>query len=72
MKKFFKVMAAVMLLPMILSTVSGCGKTGKAGGDSANKGTEMIYVPTERNITSDANHYNSDFTIKDGRLYYLI
>ena len=72
MKKFFKVMAAVMLLPMILSTVSGCGKTGKAGGDNANKGTEMVYVPVERNITSDANHYNSDFTIKDGRLYYLI
>ena len=37
MKKFLKAIAAVMLLPMILSTVSGCGKDGKAGKDDADK-----------------------------------
>ncbi|MCR5116225.1 MAG: extracellular solute-binding protein [Lachnospiraceae bacterium] len=73
MKKFLKVMAAVMLLPTVLLSVSGCGKTGKTdSGDDVNKGPEMIYVPTEREIVSDSSHYNSDFSIKDGRLYFII
>ena len=73
MKKFLKVMAAVMLLPTVLLSVSGCGKTGKTdSGDDVNKGPQMIYVPTERSITSDESHYNNDFSMKDGKLYYLI
>ena len=68
MKKFLKVMAAVMLLPTVLLSVSGCGKTGKTdSGDDVNKGPQMIYVPTERSITSDESHYNNDFSMLANR-----